>query len=99
MGEPAIDCRFDEIGREESKRDGHIDLSRAAIFPLRLRGQLWVLKPHALTQHQARVRLANFASARHRRIVGRSSVRKSMALIVRQAGQQLNAKYIKRKLR
>ena len=34
MGEPAIDCRFDEIGRKENKRDCHVDLSRAASFPL-----------------------------------------------------------------
>ena len=35
VGEPAIDGRFDQIGREESKRDGHVDLSRAAVFSRR----------------------------------------------------------------
>src|SRR6516165_930336 len=34
MGEPTIDGRLDEIGRKESKRDCHVDLSRAASFPL-----------------------------------------------------------------
>jgi hypothetical protein len=34
VGKPAVDGSFDQIGREESKRDGHIDLSRAAVFPL-----------------------------------------------------------------
>jgi len=34
MGEPAIDGCFDKIGCEESERDGHVDLSRAAVFPL-----------------------------------------------------------------
>jgi hypothetical protein len=33
-GEPAIDGRLDEIGRKESKRDCHVDLSRAALFAL-----------------------------------------------------------------
>ena len=32
VGEPAIDGRLDEIRREESKRDCHVDLSRAAVF-------------------------------------------------------------------
>src|SRR6516162_4336795 len=35
VGEPAIDGRLDQIGREESKRDGHVDLSRAAVFSRR----------------------------------------------------------------
>ena len=34
VGEPAIDGRFDEIGGEESQRDCHVDLSRAAVLPL-----------------------------------------------------------------
>ena len=34
MREPAIDGRLDEIGRKESKRDCHVDLSRAAFFSL-----------------------------------------------------------------
>jgi hypothetical protein len=44
MGEPAIDCRFDEIGREESKRNCHVDLSRAASFPLSdaVRARRWI---------------------------------------------------------
>jgi pimeloyl-ACP methyl ester carboxylesterase len=32
--EPAVDGRFDKIGCEVSKRDCHIDLSRAAVFAL-----------------------------------------------------------------
>ena len=35
MREPAIDGRFDQIGRGESQRDCHIDLSRAAVFSFR----------------------------------------------------------------
>ena len=35
MRQPAIDGRFDQIGRKESQRDGHVDLSGAASFPLR----------------------------------------------------------------
>ena len=34
VGQPAIDGRFDQIRREESKRDCHVDLSRAAFFSL-----------------------------------------------------------------
>jgi hypothetical protein len=34
VGEPAIDGRFDQIRREESKRDCHVDLSRAAVFSI-----------------------------------------------------------------
>ena len=34
MGEPAIDGGFDQIGHEESQRDCHVDLSRAAVFSL-----------------------------------------------------------------
>jgi hypothetical protein len=33
--EPAVDGRFDQIRREESKRDCHVDLSHAAVFPFR----------------------------------------------------------------
>jgi hypothetical protein len=44
MGEPAIDCRFDEIGREESKQDCLVNFSRAAIFPLgdAVRARRWI---------------------------------------------------------
>ena len=44
VGEPAIDGRFDQIGREESKRDGHVDLSRAAVFSRRdaVRTRCWI---------------------------------------------------------
>jgi hypothetical protein len=35
MGKSAVDGRFDQIGCEKSKRDCHLDLSRAAVFPLR----------------------------------------------------------------
>ena len=31
VGEPTIDGRFDEIGRKESQRDCHVDLSRERI--------------------------------------------------------------------
>ena len=31
VGDPAIDGRFDQIRRQESKRDCHVDLSRAAV--------------------------------------------------------------------
>src|SRR5215831_9308095 len=34
MRQPAIDCGLDEIGGEESQRDCHVDLSRAAVLPL-----------------------------------------------------------------
>jgi hypothetical protein len=34
MREPAVNSGFDQIGGEEGKRDGHIDLSDAAAFPL-----------------------------------------------------------------
>jgi hypothetical protein len=34
MRQPAIDGGLDEIGGEESQRDCHVDLSRAALFPL-----------------------------------------------------------------
>ena len=34
MGKPAVDGGFDEIGGKESQRDGHVDLSCAAVFPL-----------------------------------------------------------------
>jgi hypothetical protein len=33
-GKSAVDGGFDQIGRKESERDYHIDLSRAAVFPL-----------------------------------------------------------------
>ena len=44
MGEPAIDGRLDEIRRKESKRDGHVDLSRAAVFSRRdaVRTRCWI---------------------------------------------------------
>ena len=44
VGEPTIDGRFDQIGREESKRDGHVDLSRAAVFSRRdaVRTGCWI---------------------------------------------------------
>ena len=34
VGEPAIDGGFEQIRREESKRDCHVDLSRAAVLSL-----------------------------------------------------------------
>jgi hypothetical protein len=34
MGKPVVDGRFDQIGCEESKRDSHVDLSRATPFTL-----------------------------------------------------------------
>ena len=44
VGEPTIDGRLDEIGRKESKRDGHVDLSRAAVFSRRdvVRTGCWI---------------------------------------------------------
>ena len=44
VGEPAIDGRFDQIGRKESKRDCHVDLSRAAVFSRRdaVRTGCWI---------------------------------------------------------
>jgi hypothetical protein len=53
VGEPAIDGRFDQIGRKESQRDCHVDLSRAAVFPFRdaVRACRWIsdefIKPTA----------------------------------------------------
>jgi hypothetical protein len=35
MGEPALDGRFDEIGREECERDRHVDLADTASLSLR----------------------------------------------------------------
>ena len=34
VGQPATDGGLDEIGSKESQRDRHVDLSRAAVFPL-----------------------------------------------------------------
>jgi len=34
MRQSAVDGRFDQIGRKESERDYHVDLSRAEVFPL-----------------------------------------------------------------
>ena len=44
MRHPAIDGRFDEIGGEESQRDCHVDLSRAAVLPLgdAVRTRCWI---------------------------------------------------------
>src|SRR6516165_340462 len=44
MRQPAIDGRFDQIGREESQRDGHVDFSRAAVFSRRdaVRTRCWI---------------------------------------------------------
>jgi hypothetical protein len=44
VGEPAIDGRFDQIGRKEGQRDRHVDLSRAAVFSRRdaVRTRCWI---------------------------------------------------------
>ena len=44
VGEPAIDGRFDQIMCEESQRDGHVDISRAAVFSRRdaVRTGCWI---------------------------------------------------------
>ena len=66
MRQPAIDGGLDEIGGKESQRDCHVDLSRAAVFPLRdaIRTCCCVsdefIKPTAATGnccHQSRTRL------------------------------------------
>jgi hypothetical protein len=41
--QPAIDCGLDEIGGEQSQRDCHVDLSRAAVLPLCYALRIWFL--------------------------------------------------------
>ena len=69
MRESALDRRFDEIGCEESQRDCHIDLSRAAVFTRGdgLRTCCWIsdelIKPTTATGnrcHQSRSRLGAY---------------------------------------
>jgi hypothetical protein len=62
MREPAVDRRVDQIGRKESKRDCHVDLSRAAVFSLgdAVGTRYWIsdkfIKPTTANQSRARFR-------------------------------------------
>src|SRR5262249_41135386 len=71
-GKPAVDGRFDQIGCEKRKRDGHIDVSRAALFPLgdAVRTCCWIsdefIKPAAATGNrgdQSRPRLRTYRAS------------------------------------
>src|SRR6516165_12406331 len=72
MGKSAFDGRFDKVRREESKRDSHIDVSRAALFPLgdAVRTCCWIsdefIKPAAATGNrgdQSRPRLRTYRAS------------------------------------
>jgi hypothetical protein len=73
MREPAVDGRVDKIGGEVSKRDCHVDLSRAAVFALgdAVSSCCWIcdefIKPATATGNRCKPLLFNGLGGRSRR--------------------------------